>query len=712
MSVTYWTLKVTGGTEKSLADWGLENPIRELLSHAASTVKLKLTVAAADNDYLFTTGQTATIYRNRTSSGGDSPTYSGGTIWFFGKFVDPTDSEQVPNAAHDYELRDPWHWLDRLTFCQDWYIAGEAYTGGGVIGSAGAVLLAKLILFVDIDGNPRTVAQVVTEILTYAIGAGAPLQIGTIDPTINSPSQPAASLTCAEALKRVLRCAPDCITFFDYTTTPPTLHVRQRSTLSAVSVALTATNLTGLELTPLYSSQVSGVIIEFDTLSSLNGTDYYLPTFDIYPGGTTAATDGVLIANLDLKGVSGNIVYQPITTQAVDPNSVDFLTPHCDWLNSLLTPPTGAMIKINSLSESAAPVIEAEVPTQDPDSGVWSTAWVDVSAAPNRDQYPNEIIDGAVAKWMARTHRRERITRKISYQLISTVTGTEVVVENKIDRTVAIVIETTNAGNGDATEKVYSTFEGTLGEVQPTGLAEYFYNALHTVYWRGQVTLTAGEVATTQLLGSLINLTGGTGKYSAINALVTRVREDLEHGEIMVEVGPPAHLSPSELLDLLRIWRNRVPGDFYGRKTGIINGRSTSLATKTAPTRSSGAAEDGRASLLAIQSSTDGTITISHDADNSKTTLTNGTDTILLDLANKVISIASGSGLAKQDLANGEISITDGTTVISGKLSDLEGSTPAQFQTLDLAIVTSGPDSNGCYTIEKQSRKVWCGPTL
>ena len=686
----YWTLK-TGSTEKSLADWGLENPRRELLSHAPSIVKLKLKVAGADVADAFAADATATIYRNRTSSGGSTPTYSGGTIWFFGKFTDTIQSEEVPNAAHEYELRDPWYWLERITFVQQW-ICGDG------LGGTGGQWLSKLILFVDILGAPMNVAQVVTEILTYAISAGAPLQIGTIDPALYSPSMAASSLTCAEALKRVLRCAPDCITYFDYTTTPPTLHVRQRSTLSAVNIALTDTTLTGLELTPLASAKVNGVIIEFDTISSIGGNDYYVPTFDIYPGGTTAATDGVLVANLDLKGVNGNIVRQPISTMAFDDTDVtsatdaaDFWSSRAGWLDRLKNPPSGSPVNILSGSLN---IHDVKFFVQNADGSE-----TDVTSSTSRDQYPNEIKDGAVATWMARTHRRERITCLVDYTLYANPPGGNVDVQT--NKPLSIILETTNAGNGDGTEKVYSSFEGSLGEAQPTGLAEYYYNALNTVYWRGQVTLTAGEVATTQLMGSLINLTGGTGKYAAINALVSRVTEDLEHGRTTIEVGPPAHLSPSELLDLLRVWRDRVPGDWYGRKTGLIKGRSNNLPTKTGPTRANAVSEEGVSSYYQV-ASVDGHTTLTLDATGKILTVKNdatGAATATIDLPNKKFSITDGTNAGSIDLVNGQINITDGTNTISAKIGDINGGGSAKFQETCLAVVTAGPDSNGCYTI-------------
>jgi len=605
--MTYWTLKC-GGVEKSLADWGLELPTRDLISHGASTVKLTLKVAGADVADLFAPNATATIYRGRTLTDG---VYSGGTIFFFGRIVDTRGNEKVPTAQQSYELRDPWYWLERLTFRQMWYVGG--WLIGGTVYDAGTTSLSKLILFVDINGNPMNVRQVVTEILNYAIAAGAPLQIGTIDPTHNAPLQAASSLTCAEALKRVLRCAPDCITFFDYTTTPPTLHVRQQSTLGAVTVALTAAKLTALDLTPLYSSKVPAVVLEYDTTGTLDGVTYYLPSFDIYPALSTGQEDGALVANIDLKGTTGNNVQQIIVTQAIAGlMDMDFWGEHDGTLNKLFNDSLVAGAKLYT-SDIAFTNLKVEIEDV---HGKWHDAELSGQDVADRADYPNQLISGALAPWMANVHRRERVTINADYDVYSTASGAPVKVGSHKHQTLSVVVETTNAGHGDGTPKTYTSFQGTYGEPQPAGLAQYFYNALNVLYWRGTVELTEAEAGGTQFLGALLNLSGGTGKFAAINALVSQVHEDLQHGATTVTLGPPAHLSPRELLDLLWFWRNRKIGDFYGRKTGYISGGNTQLSHKTGATRASGSSLPGKSALVVTEGDTNPANVIKQDPDN------------------------------------------------------------------------------------------------
>lgn len=70
-----------------------------------------------------------------------------------------------------------------------------------------------------------------------------------------------------------------------------------------------------------------------------------------------------------------------------------------------------------------------------------------------------------------------------------------------------------------------------------------------------------------------------------------------------------------------------------------------------------------------------------------------------IDIDNKIISITDGTNAGSIDLVNGQINITDGTNTISAKIGDINGGGSAKFQETCLAVVTAGPDSNGCYTI-------------
>ena len=616
--MTYWTLAI-GGIEKSLADWGVSLPTRELRSHAYSTVKLTVAVPGADTAWQFTLGATATIYRNRTLTGG---TYSGGTIFFYGMFVDTRDSETAADARHDYELRDPWTWLERITFRQSWY---------QMVGlSISEIQLSKLVLFVDINGNPINATSQITEILNYAIACGAPLQIGTIDPTIRPPYIGAASLTCAEALKRVLRCTPDCVTYFDYTTTPPTLHIRQRTNFSTVNIGLASQTLEHLDITPLYSQQVPSVLIEYDTSGVIDGGSYYQPSIDKYPGTATGTELGALVANVDIKGVSGTNVRQVVNSFNLFAPGLDtddalqFWTSHDANLDKLLNPPDAATvygdnakIKVGSLRIALETVVQ---PTP-PSTALPTLQWVPATLASNKSDiadratFPNELINGAICPWMANNFRREQISVNITFDLFSTASGANVKVGSQ-EYTCSVVIETTNAGSGDNTDKIYTTFQASsVAEPIPSGLAQYFYNCLNVLYWRGEVDLTEQEVGNNTFMGKVLNLTGGTGKYAAINAAVAGVKENMEQGKTTISFGPPPHLSPNELVDLLWTWRNRRIGDWYGRKTGYIGGGNTELAKKTSATRASGCKDVGKSSFTLVEG--DDTSSISGGVNNS-----------------------------------------------------------------------------------------------
>ena len=51
------------------------------------------------------------------------------------------------------------------------------------------------------------------------------------------------------------------------------------------------------------------------------------------------------------------------------------------------------------------------------------------------------------------------------------------------------------------------------------------------------------------------------------------------------------------------------------------------------------------------------------------------------------------------DCNGNEMSMTDGTTTVDMKLSDLPSGATAKFQETCVAVITAGPDANGCYTV-------------
>ena len=71
--------------------------------------------------------------------------------------------------------------------------------------------------------------------------APAPFQIGTVTPALVPPFKEVRDITCAEVIHQMLRWSPDAVTWFDYTTSPPTFHCNVRANLATVNVDVSQT---------------------------------------------------------------------------------------------------------------------------------------------------------------------------------------------------------------------------------------------------------------------------------------------------------------------------------------------------------------------------------------------------------------------------------------------------------------------------------------
>ncbi len=233
---------VYSGTEKFLgADpagggapgWGYSMGTLRLVSRAPSTFTTRKgggdPAAAADIPF----HGLVTIYKDRVYSGGG---FSGGRVIFKGSRVDFNGVASPEAPATTMTFADVWHDLQYTPFQHYW-----KNRPGGTLAD---FYFSRINLFQDISAGPGspwgylTTAQQISEIITYAqSNCSLAVQLGTVDPVWNLPLYGCKAVTCADALFALPGAA--CRTrsaCFVYTTAPPTLHIRQRANLTAVSL--------------------------------------------------------------------------------------------------------------------------------------------------------------------------------------------------------------------------------------------------------------------------------------------------------------------------------------------------------------------------------------------------------------------------------------------------------------------------------------------
>lgn len=618
MAVT-WTITY-GATTNTLAAWGggLSNVVLQRYSQAADVLTFRADNLDVDDDRIFAHGQTITLKRN-------------GVAFFVGRLVVPGDVASAGAEGQVYEAHGPWWYLDNLVMQQTWAV------GDGV----GGTLLedkSRLCLFGDDAGNLWGIQNQLQAALQYAITAGAPFAIGSLPtPDVLPPLDEGLDLTCSEVVRKCLRWAPDAVTWFDYTTSPPTLNISRYASLSAAALALGST-VHALDLRPRDDMKVPAVVLRYERTGADNLASV---TTDKAPGGATGLEFGGIVATIDLKGVSGQNLKQDVVVEEIDTASADWWKARVKWLAAGIAEGT---IDVASISIHGV-VKVCRDRTTDPATTI------------DPDDVPNELVSGAIADWMTSVVAGEMtVTALIDYDVYKSGTGA---MQKITDKAVTLRFTAT-----DATTRTYRRVTNySPAEPVPAGLAALFYNALAITHYQGSVVNEAEDVGATAWMGKRLNVTGGRAAWSSMNALITQLIEDIDQGRTTIVVGPPPHLTPNDIVELLRASRDRRLADFVQRSTAAV-ARNTEQSLPHTTRLENATAAEGRTSLLVVLDPSAAANKITTDAPNKVVTVTDGTKTAVIDLAN----------------AGGRIRLTDGSKEVDVALNDLPSAGVAKFR--------------------------------
>jgi hypothetical protein len=241
-----WTI-VCNGTEKTLANWGLNNVRRKLVSQGQDELTFRADGSPADATPLFTAfGPTVTLYRNRTQN--TDGTFSGGTPWFSGIVTQIPRAGAPDSESMRYKVAGPWWYLDNMVFMQPYQNVFLGLSSGtpqyGVQNSSHLFLNQSGIagLVSRITTGAQIIAALQWALLPFtSVSAPPPFQIGTITPALDVPIDEVRDITCAEVIHKMLRWSPDAVAWFDYTTTPPTFNCLRRADMSTVNIDVSQT---------------------------------------------------------------------------------------------------------------------------------------------------------------------------------------------------------------------------------------------------------------------------------------------------------------------------------------------------------------------------------------------------------------------------------------------------------------------------------------
>jgi hypothetical protein len=243
-----WTIAYNG-TEKLLADWGLARVTRTLVSQGLDELAFAAEGSAADAAPLFPFRSTITLWRNRTAGGGS---FTGGQQWFAGLITQTPRAGSPQSESMQYKAVGPWWYLENRVFQQAYenIFLGFAVAGDPTTAMFGQATSSHLFLNQGLSSSALvkiTNGQQIIEALNWALkpfvdaSAALPFRIGNVTPNVDVPIDEVRDITCAEVIHKMLRWSPDAVTYFDYTTNPPTFNCVRRQDMIPANVDVSQT---------------------------------------------------------------------------------------------------------------------------------------------------------------------------------------------------------------------------------------------------------------------------------------------------------------------------------------------------------------------------------------------------------------------------------------------------------------------------------------
>lgn len=534
-----WQLDVGWGV-KTFAEWGLTQPVISYSSQDADVARFTYVGVWEKADELFSYGERIRILRD-------------GVQWFVGTVISTPLMAEARSERIEFTVKGPWLYFEEHVFQQPWA------SWNGLV--AVNIDCSHLIFNAGTGGiliSTRTQITTVLDFLLAQYANDPPFQydVANILPgeELFAPWHEDRDLSCAQVLQQELRWHRNAVVWFDYETSPPSLHIRLRPQLAAVEVAMPSGTgpravrgkVLGAMFAPRHDLVRPSVVIRYESRNTVNGTSKGQLIVDNWPLTATGKEFGAWDASVDLLGFTKTTIKGSLVCSQKNYTNANWWRNHEPKLNS------GQIVNLE-ISD-----IKVFTPSQ------FLTGSAPLTEVADPAAYPQELVEGQIAPWMEMEDgtplawRHEKITAKAKFQYYSQPggAGTPIKLSEYDSMEVSVSLIATTAPQGETSYETTESFEG--GDPQPIGLAKFLYEAVSVLEYSGSLTLKEEEVSGVVGMGNVLNVTGGRPEWAGMNALVQSVTEDIENGETRIEVGPPEQLGPQDLVELLKVGRRRM----------------------------------------------------------------------------------------------------------------------------------------------------------
>jgi hypothetical protein len=552
------------------------------------------------------------VWACRTSASGANNSFSGGTKIFQGRRTDNSGEASRSRVNTNIVLSDALWDLQKITYQITW----QLITGGTLTSPTYSTFyFPDVILFQAAPATTYSPAAVNGTITTwqqiqaiidyaknYATGDNAvQLQLagsGTLTAGVWSAGTgaeftpcyvnwyPIRSMKCLAALTFCMRPHPGVFTEIDYTTTPPTLHFRDRAHMTALTLPYKSTDANGIthvatNIQPLNELVPDRVAIFYKINGTFKGQPVVSYGSDIYPVGAGPSLLSQEFS-VDVTGAARQETIYNFRSSAFDPTDLDL------W-----------RLKVPALKQMA----DGGQVANDGDPG--ALAFVD-SAVNGGTGHPKcitvedengdaidlstyqYITDDDVFAWMklsgggSASVVKATVKAFFTYNKITTISAEEFTDSFK-EHVHHFRVTLTNAPTDEyILKQVLNT-----GESIPSNLAQRIYTELQDLQWKlqhqvWQIGADGSTVPTLVKPGKhKINLLGGLSDWETMNAVPENISiEFLRTGDgrlyaaHTINCGPVNHLEPGYLIQLWSLFTNRDLARIDAQQR--LNGRTAS----------------------------------------------------------------------------------------------------------------------------------------
>jgi hypothetical protein len=278
-----WTIAINGAAAVPVNELGITSLVRTRrnldVSQLSFTTKVQDIFAEPIADY----GDSIVLFRD-------------GVRWFSGTLMQLPAFGARTEESQRYVVADAWWRLERIIYRQP--VVRRMADLVTLTGS----MSTRIVLGQDAWGRKIRVNQQIANISNYALSQASGVFVVAALPTLAIPPlEEARDITCAEAIRRMLRWAPDCVGYMDYSTAPTTFWIVPRSALSTATIDAANGALVRAisDLTPRSDLKPRGVRFTFITGVVNEETGEVVPQETVDTAGVTTG-EAVISSTIQL----------------------------------------------------------------------------------------------------------------------------------------------------------------------------------------------------------------------------------------------------------------------------------------------------------------------------------------------------------------------------------------------------------------------------